>query len=97
LASGKLLRRLEGFKDKKEPPTWVVFTPDGRYAVSAHHGQGRLRLWAVDTGQELDVAQIPHPLRPNRLAVSADGRFVASANWGGQVSVWRLLVKVEEQ
>jgi tetratricopeptide (TPR) repeat protein len=90
VATGKLLRRLEGGKDKKEPPHWVVFTPDGRHAVSAHHMDGKLRLWEVDTGQELDAAQVPPPLRVNRVVISGDGRFAASANWRGSVSVWRL-------
>jgi WD40 repeat protein len=88
--TGKLLRRLEGFQNKREPPHWVVFTPDGRRAVSAHHMEGRLRLWDVDTGEELDSSQLGRPLRVNQVAVSLDGRFVASANWRGSVSLWRL-------
>jgi tetratricopeptide (TPR) repeat protein len=91
VATGKLLRRLEGYPVKKEAPHWVLFTPDGRHALSAHHVEGRLRLWDVDTGQELYWAQLERPLRMNRVTISADGRWVASANWRGSASVWQLV------
>jgi serine/threonine protein kinase/tetratricopeptide (TPR) repeat protein len=90
VATGQLLRRLEGSRDNKEPPGQVVFTPDGLRAVSVHHVEGKLRLWDVGTGEEVGSLQLERPLRVNRVAVSADGRWVASAAWRGVVSLGQL-------
>jgi hypothetical protein len=85
--TGKRLRRLDGPGDKKDPPHEAAFTPDGRLAVSAH--DRKVRLWDVTTGKQLYFVEL-EGLHPNHVAISPDGGWVASANWRGSVTVWKL-------
>jgi WD40 repeat protein/serine/threonine protein kinase len=87
VAAGKRLRRLQGSSNSKDPPHEVVFSPDGRLAISAH--DRKVRLWDLREGKELYLIE-REGLHPNHVAISPDGRWVAAANWRGSVSLWRL-------
>jgi WD40 repeat protein len=50
-ASGKRLARLQGSVNKKDPPHVVAFSPDGRFAISAH--DRKVWLWDLAAGKEL--------------------------------------------
>jgi WD40 repeat protein len=89
VASGKRLARLEGTVNKKDPPHEVAFSPDGRLAVSAH--DRKVRLWDLAAGKELYWVE-REGLHPNHVAISADGRWVAAANWRGSVSLWQIVI-----
>jgi serine/threonine protein kinase/tetratricopeptide (TPR) repeat protein len=87
-ATGKRLNRLKGAGDKKDPPHEAAFTADGQFAVTAH--DRKVRLWDVAKGQELYWVELKD-LHPNRVAISRDGRCIASANWRGWVLIWNLI------
>jgi WD40 repeat protein len=87
IANGKRARRLQGAAATKDPPHHVVFTANGRFAVSLH--DRKLRLWDLAGGKEVYWVELKD-LHPNYAAVSADGRYLASCNWRGSVTVWKL-------
>jgi WD40 repeat protein len=63
----------------------VAFTVDGRL-VSAGD-DGKVRIWDVATGRELHTLA-GHRSRVVGLAVSANGKRVATASWDGTVRLW---------
>lgn len=80
IATGRVLYRLP------DRPGWLSFSPDGK-TLAASMGR-HLRFWDAATGRER------HPW-PNGfghspvLAVSPDGRLLASGDWTAQaISVW---------
>ncbi len=81
LATGKILHRLTS------RPWGVAYTPDGKTLVASADGT-RLRLWDAATGRE----RHDHPGNfgsHGALAVSPNGRLLASASWMTQeVSLW---------
>jgi WD40 repeat protein len=81
LRTGKVVHRLTGW------PWGLAFTPDGQSLV-ASEGRTRLRVWDAATGREANDR--PGNLgRPGALAVSPDGRLVASADWmTPEVTLW---------
>jgi WD40 repeat protein len=81
LATGRVLYRLTGSR-----PVAMAFAPDGKTLVaSTGH---RLRCWDAATGQERDERPGDFGYDP-ALAVSPDGRLLASGDWMAQVvSLW---------
>ena len=82
LRSGRVLHRLDGF------PIEVAFTHDGKHVVGRTNQ--KLRVWAVADGKE--ASDRPGCLGQDvALAVSPDGRWLASTAWSAEnVSVWDL-------
>lgn len=56
----------------------MSFLPDGRTLVSASK-DGSIRIWNVDTGQQLEIWSDPLTVNGQALSVHANGRFVALA------------------
>ncbi|MGW7087377.1 WD40 repeat domain-containing serine/threonine protein kinase [Streptomyces sp. NPDC054871] len=64
------------------------FTPDGRFLLSTHDGEG-MRLWDLATGACLrTVAAQPGQLA--QLAVTADGAYAVTGGTDGRVRLWTL-------
>jgi tetratricopeptide (TPR) repeat protein len=87
VATGKRLSGPKGSGSSKDPPHEAAYTADGRLAVTAH--DRKLRLWDLGERKELYWVELDG-LRPNHVAISRDGRWVASANWRGSISIWKL-------
>lgn len=63
------------------------FVPDGTIAAAAPEPIGGIVLWDAQTGRP--VRHIPGSIAPDlALAVSEDGRFIATAAMFGPISVW---------
>jgi WD40 repeat protein len=75
-ASGKVHHRFHG----RYPLQGLAFSGDGRILASAagFPAENPLRLWEVDTGRELEAMK-GQDRRVTSLALSADGRWVATA------------------
>jgi serine/threonine protein kinase/WD40 repeat protein len=86
----KELRRFQGHAG------WVntvVFSPDGRHALSASHDE-TVRLWEVETGNELCRFE-GHTGPVNTVVFSSDGRHVLSGGDDGTVRLWEVPVALE--
>ena len=73
VVTGSEVRRFTGHTDRVNS---VVFSPDGTHLVSGSY-DGTVRVWDVATGDEID--RLNHESQVNSVAVSSNGRFVASA------------------
>jgi WD40 repeat protein len=93
--TGRLRHRLVA--DGKGNPLAAAFTPDGRhlvvgYGVSRSTGTGTdwtARLWGAADGRL--VREFPgHADGVHQLAVSPDGKRLATRDWGKKVRLWEL-------
>lgn len=94
VSSGKELRRLEG-PDYDMGHAYRVlslaFSADGKFlAASSWNGTGsaggRLCLWDAGSGKE--ICRVKHPEINPRLALSADGKLMASSGDDAMTTLW---------
>jgi WD40 repeat protein len=83
-----LTNALAGFKN-------LAFTPDGRKiafcaAYPASDIRRPIQLWDIGTG---NVAALDGEELSVSLAISPDGKWLASGNWRGEVCYWDLLTR----
>jgi len=102
LATGKEIRQYQGHEG---PLTALAFTPNGKALLSAGE-DGKVFRFDVATGKEIRqfagqqpldpaAAQINNLIPPQRLALSPDGRLLATGgmlpnNAANQIQVWEL-------
>jgi WD40 repeat protein/tetratricopeptide (TPR) repeat protein len=89
-AMARLAGTAPAANEQPGPPGCVAFLPDGRRAIAGYHFEGKMCLSDIESGTEVFSVRLAPDLRLNRLAVSADGRRIASANWRGSVTVWQV-------
>lgn len=81
LASGKTILTLKGHKD--EPVRALAFSPDGQTLYSGGDYY-TFKSWRLSDGQQLlNIDQ-----SGENLVLSPDGRTVAVADYGGDISLW---------
>ncbi len=88
LATGRLIQQLSDFPEGVEG---VAFTPDGSAVLAASRG-GTVRAYATSDHRSLLVAASPpgpSPVSLLALAISTDGRFLATGGVGS-ISLWRV-------
>lgn len=76
---------LEGQRANAEK---IRFTPDGRFLLSIHDGEG-MRLWDLATGTCLRTVEAK-PGHLSRLAVTADGAYAVTGGSDGRIRLWTL-------
>ena len=94
LASGRCLAVLDGHEGAV---TQVAYTPDGAYLVSLSGipqesgvpSDHTLRVWDADTGEPRAVLN-GHSDMSSAMAISPDGRLVASGSRDGTARLWSL-------
>jgi uncharacterized delta-60 repeat protein len=65
--------------------TFVAFSPDGKYVVSASDDK-TARVWEAATGKE--IARMIHDDNVFPVAFSPDGKYVASGSWDHTARLW---------
>jgi WD40 repeat protein len=83
--TGEVLLNLEGHTAE---PLSIVFSPDGRHALSGSRDQ-TVRLWDVTTGEQLAVFT-GHTGIVWKVAISPDGLTGYSTSDDGSFRVWDL-------
>ena len=84
LATGKELRSFPHGTGLRH----VVFTPDGRRALSGNDG-ATLRLWDLASGKELHRYRHDWGLVEG-VAASRDGRYALTGGYDRTMRLWRL-------
>ena len=84
LQSGLLLEQLEDYNDFVEG---VAYTPDGSVLLGGSRN-GELRAYATSDYQMLFQSFTPGGILD--LAISPDGRLLATGRYNGQIDLWRV-------
>ena len=83
LKSGKELHRFVGHPREV---TWFAISPDGRRILSSDFNAHELRIWNLDTGEQIDRVDLGS-FSPTRGSFGPDGRYAA---WPGTSGFLRL-------
>lgn len=87
VASGKQVREIHAKQIVWSGSQAVAFTPDKKILATA---SAKVRLWNTATGEEI-AALGPENETQSHIAISADGRFLASSNMSlGPLRLWDL-------
>jgi WD40 repeat protein len=71
------------------PATSIVFFGTDNYMLTAGTGDGTVRFWDAHTGAELRPLQA-HTQQVNSVAISPNGRWLATASKDKTTKVWKL-------
>lgn len=93
----KIPRVIRGRQTKKQqalvlgghlkPVTWVVYSPDSRYLVSASE-DCTIRVWDPVTGAAIHMLT-GHTRRVTSLTISPDGQYIASGSIDSTIRMWK--------
>jgi WD40 repeat protein/serine/threonine protein kinase len=65
----------------------IAFSPDGERIVGGCKGPSHVRLWKVQTGEQIRTFE-GHSSDLSSVAFSPDGRRVVSSGWDYKIKVW---------
>ena len=85
VSTGREVRTLKGHS---EVVNSIVFSPDGRYALSGGT-DATIKLWEISTGREIR-ALTGHSSAVYSLAISPDGRHALTANDDKTAKLWEI-------
>lgn len=86
-ATGRQTLKMPGNKNK-EGLSHLVFTADGRQIVVARgRNEGIIGLWDLTTSREIRTFS-GHSQFITSVVLSADGKRMASGDWGGTIKLW---------
>ena len=83
LENGSRLLILKGQHEQVSP---MGFSSDGQLLACARRGRQIIELWQVPSGEMIRKIETDSGLAS--LAFSQDKKFIASAGWGGIISLW---------
>ena len=84
----KRLRLLYTLKGHRSPVYGLTFNPQGTVLISSgSHNDPRMKFWAMGTGKKIDDLRA-HAMAVLAVAVSPDGRTIASAGLNAAVNLW---------
>lgn len=85
VSTGREVRTLRGHS---EVVNSIVFSPDGRYALSGGTDE-TIKLWEISTGREIRTLR-GHSSAVYSLAISPDGRYAITANDDKTAKLWEI-------
>lgn len=80
IESGKQVFSL---KLANNPITTLAVSPDGRYLMAGCPADRLVRTWDLVAGKEIATAKAAKPWVVEQIQLSANGRYMAVAGWGG--------------
>lgn len=83
-ADGEFVRKIEAPEVKLRS---VVVLPDSNTAVAGSK-YGELFVWNLSTGEKINFIEKAHEEEISRIAVSADGKFIATAGEDPAIKIW---------
>ncbi len=87
IAEGKVIRTLKGRTSSIADGKALAYTPDGHLLSGGYNGE--VGLWDPATGRERVLARI-HADEVDAVAVSPDGRYLATGGTDKRIVLWRL-------
>jgi WD40 repeat protein len=85
LASGEMAMKIGGrFRSSADD---VLYTPDGKFIISAH--MGTVTIWNALNGKTIREIKADEN-KVEALAISPDGKSLATANWDKAVHLWNI-------
>lgn len=66
----------------------IAFTPDNRYLLSAGYGDFTLRVWKIDSGEEMSAVRTKNRVRS--FAVTPDGGNLLAADAADEITSWQI-------
>ncbi|MFO0823895.1 MAG: protein kinase [Gemmataceae bacterium] len=84
-------RRVSTLEHPKQLLAWAVFSPDGETILTATTDPNRVNYWkrGLEFGQwQRQPSSLPHESWLRRVAISPDGKSVATATERGKIRLW---------
>jgi WD40 repeat protein len=85
LQTGKIIRNIPG---NNSSISYVAFTPDGEKIISG--SETEIKIWNVSNGELANTIKAPSPEGIKAIAISPNGRSIATTSLDASVKLWDL-------